>query len=407
MAHHDVEKAEIHLKRTVVITLATLLLLSCAVAAAKPSPEPCPVHAGAWSSAGQLRSLIAAGADVNDVDELGDTMLISALRFGLGQDFVNVLLQAGADVNAKSMVGETVLMLALQFQHGLDVVTALLQAGADVNAKDATGRTPLLYAAMYSPNPRIIQALLNAGADPRAKADDGWTAFDAAGYHDSIRNSDVYWLLKPDGTTARPSLLDLGSWRSADELRSLIEAGADVNEVDEAGNTSLMSAVMRDYGLDVITALLDAGADANAGSTEDSWSAARGQTALMYATISARVDVMNALILAGADVNAADGNGETPLTTAAMYSSVSGYVDAVRALIAAGADVNAKDKLGWTPLIFAVSRVPNPEVIRALLNAGADRRAKTDMGKTAFDLAELNNKIRDTDEYWLLKPDTP
>jgi len=73
MAHHDAKKAEIHLRRTVVITLATLLLLYCAVGAAKPSSEPCPVHAGAWSSAGQLRSLIAAGADVNEVDELGDT----------------------------------------------------------------------------------------------------------------------------------------------------------------------------------------------------------------------------------------------------------------------------------------------------------------------------------------------
>ena len=159
----------------------------------------------------------------------------------------------------------------------------------------------------------------------------------------------------------------------------------------------------------------------------------------MCATTSARVDVMNALILAGADVNAADGNGETPLTTAAC-NSVSGYVDAiralitaganvnvrteagkaalmrasenggidaVRALIAAGADVNAKDGLSWTPLHFAVSRAPNPQVIRALLNAGADRRAKTDMGKTAFDLAGPNSEIKETDVYRLLKPDTP
>jgi len=81
------------------------LFLSCAVAAAKPSQAPCPVHAGAWSSAGQLRSLIAAGADVNGADELGDTMLMSALRFGFGQDFAAVLLQAGADVNARSAAG--------------------------------------------------------------------------------------------------------------------------------------------------------------------------------------------------------------------------------------------------------------------------------------------------------------
>jgi len=198
MAHHDAKKAEIHLRRTVVITLATLLLLYCAVGAAKPSSEPCPVHAGAWSSAGQLRSLIAAGADVNEVDELGDTMLISALRFGLGQDFVNVLLQARADVNARNMVGETVLMLALQFQHGLDVVTALLQAGADVNAKDKLGWTPLHFAASRVPNPEVIRALLNAGADPRAKTDMGKTAFDLAGLNSKIKDTDVYRLLKPD-----------------------------------------------------------------------------------------------------------------------------------------------------------------------------------------------------------------
>ena len=180
-----------------------------------------------------------------------------------------------------------------------------------MNARGTTGQTPLRYAAMFSPDPAIIQVLLSAGADPRVKADDGWTAFDAAGYNDSIRSSDAYRLLKPDGVAAQPSLLDLGAWRTADELRSLIEAGADVNEVgesgktplmlalsighktdvikalldagadvnvrDENGTTPLMSAVILQYGLDVIAALLEAGADANARTTEESWAAARAR----------------------------------------------------------------------------------------------------------------------------------
>lgn len=152
------------MRRTAAIALAALLLLSCAIVAAESSPAPCPVHAGAWSSAGQLRSLIATSADVN----------------------------------AGSAAGETVLMLALQFQHGLDVVTALLQAGADVNAKDKLGWTPLHFAASRVPNPEVIRALLNAGADPRAKTDMGKTAFDLAGLNSKIKDTDVYRLLKPD-----------------------------------------------------------------------------------------------------------------------------------------------------------------------------------------------------------------
>ena len=44
----------------------------------------------------------------------------------------------------------------------------------------------------------------------------------------------------------------------------------------------------------------------------------------------------------------------------------------------------------------------NPEVIDVLLDNGADGTLESDIGKTAFDYAEENSFIKDTDAYWRL-----
>ncbi len=68
----------------------------------------------------------------------------------------------------------------------------------------------------------------------------------------------------------------------------------------------------------------------------------------------------------------------------------------------AGADVNIRTVEKSTPLMYAARWNQNPEVIKALLKAGADGKARSCAGKTAFDYAEMNEHIKDTEVYWLL-----
>ena len=49
--------------------------------------------------------------------------------------------------------------------------------------------------------------------------------------------------------------------------------------------------------------------------------------------------------------------------------------------------------------MFAARYNQSPEVIMTLLKAGADAKAKNRHGKTAFDYAQRNASLKDTDAY--------
>ena len=95
-------------------------------------------------------------------------------------------------------------------------------------------------------------------------------------------------------------------------------------------------------GVDQVRNLLDQGADVNGVSSF------LGVTALIGATSMDQTAVVQLLLARGADVNKA-GLETTPLTEAA----VDGYPDMVRILIDKGADVNKKDNRDETALMKA------------------------------------------------------
>lgn len=121
--------------------------------------------------------LIDAGANVNDTQDNGESILMRAIGYASwpsrSPELVKLLLAHGADVHARWIQGgQAALHLAATLDQKGEVVRVLLRAGADVNASDCAGNVPIGLAVKGTEQdpPRgsldVIRQLLEAGAHP-------------------------------------------------------------------------------------------------------------------------------------------------------------------------------------------------------------------------------------------------
>ena len=123
-----------------------------------------------------LKAFLAAGADVDAVDESGWTALMYAAELrGFEDGVIGLLLQAHADVNRASLHGDTALMMAA---YGGYLKQPLLEKGANINARNADGVTTLMLLAQRSEGFDVLKEALDAGADATAQDNEGRTALD-------------------------------------------------------------------------------------------------------------------------------------------------------------------------------------------------------------------------------------
>jgi ankyrin repeat protein len=87
---------------------------------------------------------------------------------------INEAIAYGANVNAKGSSGVLRDYTPLMITTNPEAIVALINAGADVNARDVLGNTPLMYVSRS--NPEAIRIFANAGADVNAKNDSGKTS---------------------------------------------------------------------------------------------------------------------------------------------------------------------------------------------------------------------------------------
>jgi len=219
------------------------------------------------------RLLLNAGADVNDTAADGGSALVVATFSGHG-NVARVLIDAGANTNAAA-AGYTALHAAV-LRGDLQTVNALLGNGANPNAQmtkgspvrrfgsqwalpsTMTGATPLFVAALYLET-EIMRALLGAGANYALGLANRTTPLLAAAG-------------SPVEKEARPS--DLARWHVVDSdaptipraeadvlnaTRQLLDAGANVNDANDAGDTPLHIAAAAGMTI-VIQLLADKGA---------------------------------------------------------------------------------------------------------------------------------------------------
>lgn len=132
-----------------------------------------------------VKALLDRGANINAVDQRGETSLFMASSTPGNKDLVMELLRQGADVTIAAGSGVPPLHNAIRLKN-LDVVKALVRhPQQDIEQQDSKGWTPL-QTACYTDHPTlpILELLLRRGAKAfTARTEDGRSAYDIARRH--------------------------------------------------------------------------------------------------------------------------------------------------------------------------------------------------------------------------------
>lgn len=303
-----------------------------------------------------------------------------------------------------------------------DVVLHLLQQGVDPDAPGKNGTTALMVAAGKG-HDEIVELLLKHGADPNMATNEGWTAVMEAAFRD---HADTIRLLTGAGAlvdikesrSGRTPLMIAAKSERHEPVTALVEAGADVNAVDEEqGVTALHYALTNPNVLsDQIAAeLLVGGAD-------PALAARDGYTPLMSAVESGSLSKVSLILSEGVDMEAKTDDGRRALTiaaekgfepiarrivekgakidtgpgriTALTQAVRQGNADVAGLLLEKGADPNRAAEDGRKPLMLA-ARGGFTGIVRALLDNGADIDGlNADDGSTALMWAANNGRLK-------------
>uniref|UniRef100_UPI001F45EF26 ankyrin repeat domain-containing protein n=1 Tax=Nostoc sp. CMAA1605 TaxID=2055159 RepID=UPI001F45EF26 len=334
---------------------------------------------GVWSKDIKiLEILIAAGACLNLRTEWG-TPLIAAARTG-DVSIVRYLVEAGADPNLwidddgyMSPLSEAV------YEGHQEVCDYLLPLITDAEEIEYAARElPKAVIRKQRREHQSLQKFFNAILDS-----DTPTVRELVAQGLDINSVDEY------GNTAVHCAVNVGNVRM---IKLLAELGADLNRLNEDGETPLMRAIgIYAFQARALRTLIRAGADVNYRDHE-------GYTALNRAVLDDIIPPVFAKILlkAGAEYGSWQG-------TEIFSAAESGSVRLIRILVASGIDVNQfSDTDGLTPLMKAVIK-SKAWAMRALIHAGANVNSRTENGETALFFAENTGKKHPVIKKILLK----
>ncbi len=207
---------------------------------------------------------------VPELEQAGAQPWMEATLFGAdGQ--LEALLNGGLNPNSQTRGGTTALMMAVP---DLNKVRLLLSRGAQVHALARSGYNALMVACNYHGTGAITRVLLNLDAEVNPKENQdvilnasaltlAVTAGDAENVKLLIeRGADLTRKLIIGGTAPEPALVHAIAFRDLEVVRTLVDAGADIHEVDQAGVKPLSWAVIAD-NLDAAKLLIAKGARVN------------------------------------------------------------------------------------------------------------------------------------------------
>ncbi|MBT28688.1 MAG: hypothetical protein CMO01_03425 [Thalassobius sp.] len=126
----------------------------------------------------QVESMLDSGTDPGSSDMLRNTALHQAAFYGY-EKIIELLVAKGADINAVNEAGQTPLYSAIHADH-VQAVEALLNHGASLSTKYTDNRYTALHLAALDGKYEVAEALLKKGANTKAKDANGKKPIDYA-----------------------------------------------------------------------------------------------------------------------------------------------------------------------------------------------------------------------------------
>ncbi|MDR0418166.1 MAG: ankyrin repeat domain-containing protein [Puniceicoccales bacterium] len=415
------------------VAFESLLLGSFAFSPLQASEFP--LHNAEHRNQDEIRRLLGDKTDPNTTDDLGNT----PLHYAETSEAIELLCAAGADVNMQNEHGNTSLHVVLhRFAEGSEndqeCIKALLKHGANPNIANAQGDTPLLIAQKGIGGVQIIDDnddFIDVADEAKERLKEVLKLLEEKvnPLHCAVANGnakEVKKLLVND--KVNPNAVDgfgntaLHYARDQKIIGLLCAAGANVNALNECGDTPLYRAVIAFFFqprimLECISTLLEKGADPdinNALSKSPREVVAMAIKGTIICDGKSHFDITNDDVIykdvrklfnpfheIGEDVNEDEiykwvSSNHKPNLQGKRRNTLLHYVKTpktIRQLCAAGANVNALNKYGDTPLHVAVYDAAinseyDQERIKILLEHGANPNIENEQGDTPLSIVQ-------------------
>ncbi|HEV2495655.1 MAG TPA: ankyrin repeat domain-containing protein [Terriglobia bacterium] len=272
------------------------------------------MYAALYGDADSVRRLLASGADPNAHNDVGAT----ALMWAVGDlEKTRLLVERGADVNSRSDGARTPLLIATGRRGSAPVVKFLLDHGANPSAQSPSLFGPMtpLGEAAYVGDDAVIKMLLERGADAKGA---GFNPLSYAMLSHSTHCVDLLIGSVSHGDMNVAMFLDAPPLGDAQDLRLLLDHGADANAKDPEGHPIILLASASDaLPVEAVKTLIARGADVNA-------KGPKGETALDFAKARGQTPLVDLLLQAGAQPGAASAD---PVPTPSPAHSVRAAVE--------------------------------------------------------------------------------
>lgn len=284
----------------------------------------------------------------------------------------------------------------LKRNEDLRFVELLIQNGADVNTKISRGvRNSLLHNAVEDRKPGLIQLLLKHNANINAQNLLGQTPLHIAAtlsarfvripyeqiMHYLIYTQKTNLAIKDNqGNTC----LHLATCNYG--IHQLIQAGANINAVNNSGETPLHY-YARNETVNIETIALFF--KHNEHSIDVSITSAIGTTPLHIAAKYGILSTIKYFIKKNANIFAADHNNQLPLHIACMQNNPQSHLIIASLSSVNGFNINARTNTGCTPLLLAAC-YSNGNAVLHLIQSGSDLTAIDNLGNNVLHYAAQN-----------------